>query len=65
MWRAPAATLRSDGRYRATVGTLFEHREICPTGDFEALVQAACRSFDHVVRATRAMRMLVEVNARR
>ena len=53
----------ADGRYRATVGTLFEHQEICRTGDLEALVRqanamAACRSFDDVVRAIRAMRTL-------
>jgi hypothetical protein len=30
-----------DGRYRATVGTLFEHQEICRTGDLEALVRQA------------------------
>jgi hypothetical protein len=52
-----------DGRYRATVGTLFEHKEICQTDDLEALVRqakamAACRSFDDVVRAFRAMRTL-------
>jgi hypothetical protein len=49
-----------DGGYRATVGTLFEHQEICRTGDLEALVRqanamATCRSFDDVVRAIRAM----------
>ena len=52
-----------DGRYRATVGTLFEHQEICRTRDLEALVRqanvmASCRSFDDVVRAVRAMRTL-------
>jgi hypothetical protein len=52
-----------DSRYRATVGTLFEHQEICRTGDLEALVRqanamAGCRSFDDVVRAIRAMRTL-------
>ena len=31
----------SDGRYRATVGTLFEHQEICRTGDLEALIRQA------------------------
>jgi hypothetical protein len=51
----------ADGRYRATVGTLFEHQEICRTDDLEALVRqanaiASCRSFDDVVRAIRAMR---------
>ena len=30
-----------DGAYRATVGTLFEHQEICRTGDLEALVRQA------------------------
>jgi hypothetical protein len=30
-----------DGTYRATVGTLFEHQEICRTGDLEALVRQA------------------------
>ena len=44
----------SDGRYRATVGTLFEFQEVCRTGDLEALVRhanamAGCRSFDDVV----------------
>jgi hypothetical protein len=52
-----------DGLYRATVGTLFEHQEICRTGDLEALVRqadamAGCRSFEDVVRAIRAMRTL-------
>jgi hypothetical protein len=52
-----------DGRYRATVGTLFEHQEICRTGDLEALVRqanamAGCRSIDDVVAAFRAMRTL-------
>jgi Staphylococcal nuclease homologue len=52
-----------DGRYRATVGTLFEHQEICRTGDLEALVRqanlmASCRSFDDVMLAFRAMRTL-------
>jgi hypothetical protein len=45
-----------NGSERATVGTLFEHQEICRTGDLEALVRqanamAACRSFDDDVRA--------------
>ena len=53
----------ADCRYRATVGTLFEHQEICRTGDLEALVRqanamAACRSFDDVVVAFRKMRAL-------
>jgi hypothetical protein len=52
-----------DGRYRATVGTLFEYQEICRTRDLETLVRhadamASCRSFDDVVRAFRAMRAL-------
>jgi hypothetical protein len=54
-----------DGRYRATVGTLFEHQEICKTCDLETLVRhanamAGCRSFDDVVRAFRAMQALDE-----
>jgi hypothetical protein len=49
------------GRYRATVGTLFEHQEICRTNDLEGLMRqanamASCRSFGDVVRAIRAMR---------
>ena len=52
-----------DGTYRATVGTLFEHQEVCRTGDLEALVRqanamAGCRSFDDVVAAFRRMRAL-------
>jgi hypothetical protein len=52
-----------DGHYRATVGTLFEHQEICRTNDLEALVRqanamAACRSFDDVVRALQCGRSL-------
>jgi hypothetical protein len=52
-----------DGRYRATVGTLFEHQEIWRTGDLEALVRqanlmASCRSFDDMVNAIRTMRTL-------
>jgi hypothetical protein len=44
------AESRMSGRYRATVGTLFEHQEICRTGDLEALVRqanamAGCRSW--------------------
>jgi hypothetical protein len=59
-----------DGRYRATVGTLFGHQEIIRTGDLEALVRQAdamlsYRSFDDVVRAIRAMRTLGEVSPRR
>ena len=53
-----------DGSYRATVGTLFEHQEICRTRDLEALVRhanamAGCRYFSDVVDAFRAMRALV------
>ena len=45
-----------DGHYWATVGTLFEHQEVCPTGDLETWVRqanamAGCRSFDGVVLA--------------
>ena len=52
-----------DGTYRATVGTLFEHQEVCRTRDLEALVRqanamAGCRSFDDVVAAFRRMRAL-------
>jgi hypothetical protein len=52
-----------DRTYRATVGTLFEHQEICRTRDLEALIRqanamAGCRSFDDVVAAFRAMRGL-------
>jgi hypothetical protein len=42
-----------DSRYRAIVGTLFEHPEICRTGDLDALVRygnaMASRSFDEVL----------------
>jgi hypothetical protein len=49
------AECKDDGRYRATVGTLFEHQEICRTRDLEALVRqanamAGCRSFDDCAR---------------
>jgi hypothetical protein len=52
-----------DGRYRATVGTLFEHQEICrtrrPRGAGAAAHRwAGCRSFDDVVNAFRTMRTL-------
>jgi hypothetical protein len=55
-----------DGQYRATIGTLFEHQEICRTSDLEGLVwhadaMASCQSFDDVVPASRAMRTLVDV----
>lgn len=54
-----------DGRYRTTVGTLFEFQEICRTADLEGLVRqanvmAGCRSFGDVVRAIRALRTLGE-----
>jgi hypothetical protein len=57
------ARLEIDKLTRATVGSLFEHQEICRTRDLEALVRqadamAGCRSFDDVVRAIRAMRTL-------
>jgi hypothetical protein len=49
-----------DARYRATVGTLFEHQEICLTRDLEALIRqanamAGCRSFQDVVRRRREL----------
>jgi hypothetical protein len=50
-----------DGRYRATVGTLFEFQELCRIGDLEGLrrhtraVQSS-GSFDEMVCAIRAMR---------
>jgi hypothetical protein len=75
--RAPAARRRRvwkidklpNGRYRATVGTLFEHQEICRTGDLEALVRqanamASCRSFDDVVRA-KVLRTLARLDEER
>jgi hypothetical protein len=31
--------LLPDGRYRATVGTLFEFQELCRTGDLESLLR--------------------------
>jgi hypothetical protein len=57
--RPPEIDKLPDGGYRATVGTLFEHQEICRTRDLEALLRHAhamqsCRSFDDVVRAIRA-----------
>ena len=55
--------LPDGGIYLATVGTLFEHQEICRTRDLEALIRhanamAGCRSFSDVVDAFRAMRTL-------
>jgi hypothetical protein len=52
-----------DGRYRATVGTLFEFQELCRTGDLESLLRhtrsvAVSGSFDDMVRAIRAMQAL-------
>jgi hypothetical protein len=52
-----------DGRYRATVGTLFEYQELCRTGDLESLLRHArvvetSRSFDEMASAIRAMRAL-------
>jgi hypothetical protein len=52
-----------EGRYRATVGTLFDYQELCRTGDLESLVRHArtvplSRSFDDMVRAIRAMQAL-------
>jgi hypothetical protein len=49
-----------DGRYRATVGTLFEYQELCRTGDLEGLLRharavAVSESFDEMVRAIRAI----------
>ena len=59
----PGIDKLADGRYRATVGTLFEFHEICRTRELEALIRqanamAGCRSFDDVVLAFRAMRGL-------
>jgi hypothetical protein len=52
-----------DGRYRATVGTLFENQELCRTGDLEGLLRHSravrlSESFDDMVRAIRAMQAL-------
>jgi hypothetical protein len=49
-----------DGRYRATVGTLFEFQELCRTVDLERLLRhtravAVSGSFDDMVHAIRAM----------
>jgi hypothetical protein len=49
-----------DGRYRATVGTLFEFQELCLTGDLEVLLRhtravQSSGSFDEMVQAIRAM----------
>jgi hypothetical protein len=53
----------SEGLYRATVGTLFEYQELCRTGDLEGLLRHAravqsSRSFEDMVHAIRAMRVL-------
>jgi hypothetical protein len=55
----------ANGRYRATVGTLFEFQELCRTGDLEGLLRharavKASRSFDEMVGAIRAMYALDE-----
>jgi hypothetical protein len=55
----------ANGRYRATVGTLFEYQELCRTGDLEGLLRhtravKASRSFDEMVSAIRAMQALDE-----
>ena len=52
-----------DGRYRATVGTLFQYQELCRTTDLEELLRythkvGACRSFDDVLAALTALRSL-------
>jgi hypothetical protein len=52
-----------EGRYRATVGTLFEYQELCRTGDLEGLLRHAravrlSGSFDEMVSAIRAMQAL-------
>jgi hypothetical protein len=52
-----------DGRYRATVGTLFEFQELCRTGDIEGLLRHAravqsSGSFDEMVGAIRTLRTL-------
>jgi hypothetical protein len=49
-----------EGRYRATVGTLFEFQELCRTGELEGLLRhdravRLSRSFDEMVSAIRAM----------
>ena len=54
-----------DGRYRATVGTLFEYQELCRTGDLEGMLRRAriiksSQSFDEMVNAIRAMRKLAK-----
>jgi hypothetical protein len=54
-----------DGRFRATVGTLFECQELCRAVDLEGLIRHAravrlSRSFDDMVRAIRAMQALDE-----
>jgi hypothetical protein len=52
-----------DGRYRATVGTLFEFQELCRTGDLEGLLRHVravklSGSFDEMVGAIRALQAL-------
>src|SRR5512144_2372576 len=50
----------SDGKYRATVGTVFEHQELCRTSDLERLLRhvhvvPSCGSFEEMVAAVRAI----------
>jgi hypothetical protein len=52
-----------DGRYRATVGTMFEFQEICRTENLEGLLRYSRAvqqswSFDEMVSAIRALRTL-------
>jgi hypothetical protein len=52
-----------DGRYRATVGTMFEFQELCRTSDLEGLLRhvrlvQVSRSFNDMVSAIRAMYVL-------
>ena len=52
-----------DGRFRATIGTLFEYQELCRTVDLESLLRhtravQSSGSFDDMVRAIRAMQAL-------
>ena len=53
----------SDGRYRATVGTLFQYQELCRTTDLEELLRrtyqvGVSRSFDDVLAALTTLRSL-------
>jgi hypothetical protein len=52
-----------DGRYRATVGTLFEFQELWRTGDLESLLRhtravQSSGSFGEMVSAIRTMQAL-------